>query len=161
MLPAAILVNAINYVQNFGKENKGVKNHGKGSPHPQVWRHVLQSPVQLSQNRLEILVEVDREFLTQALAIVQAHLKAFTDSGPKKAYFHIRQAMVRTTRNESESILKFEIPSLAEDSRKIQMALIYLTETAGGRVLEGTAAPTDHERKMQQHIATLKARVPS
>jgi hypothetical protein len=69
--------------------------------------------------------------------------------------------VVRTTRSESESILKFEVSSLAEDSRKIQMALMYLMEAAGGRVLEGTEAPTDLERKMQQHIATLKARVPS
>jgi hypothetical protein len=64
--------------------------------------------------------------------------------------------MVRTTRSEKESILKFELSQLLTDLKSTQMAILFVLEALDGRVLEGTEAATDLERKLQVHIAELK-----
>ena len=94
--------------------------------------------------------------LLEVIAIVEKHIKGFADSGPKKAYFHIRQAQVRATRDEKKGILKFEVSQLLQNPRETQMAILYLAEALGGSVLEGTEAATDLERKIQNHIDKLK-----
>ena len=156
MLPAILLEPAINAAKDFGQTNKGVKQHGKGSPHPMVWRITLDTIVAAAKAKLETLEAQPREHLNQAICLVEAHLKALVASGPKKAYFHVRQAQVRTTRDETKSILKFEISQLLADPRATQLALLYVMEALQGSVLEGTEAPTDLERKIQTHIDTLK-----
>ena len=87
---------------------------------------------------------------------MEKHIKALADSGPKKAYFHIRQAQVRATRDENKGILKFEVSQLLENPRQVQMAILYLAEALGGSVLEGTEAATDLGCKIQNHIDKLK-----
>ena len=159
MLPAAILSPAITLAKEFGAANKGVKNHGKGSPHPMVWRSVLETLISTIKLKIPSVNETTRANLNQAMTIVEKHLADFIASGPKKSYFHIRQAMVRTTRDEGKSILKFEVSSLLAEPRNVQMALLFLMEGAGGAVLEGTEAPTDLERKVQTHIETLKTKL--
>ena len=131
---------------------QGPETH-KGSPHPQIWRIVLTEMITAAK----ALDTVENEQnLQEAVAIVEKHLKGLADSGPKKAYFHIRQAQVRATRDEKKGILKFEVSQLLESPRSTQMAILYIAETLGGSVLEGTEAATDLERKIQNHIDKLK-----
>jgi hypothetical protein len=63
--------------------------------------------------------------------------------------------MVRATRSQKESIIKFEVSQLLADPRATQMAVLYTLKALEGRVLEGTEAATDLERKIQVHIAEL------
>ena len=152
MLPMELLQSAVDFAKKFGTENKGQK-HNKGSPHPQIWRIVLTEMITAAK----ALDTVENEQnLQEAVAIVEKHFKGLADSGPKKAYFHIRQAQVRATRDEKKGILKFEVSQLLENPRSTQMAILYIAEALGGSVLEGTEAATDLERKIQNHIDKLK-----
>ena len=154
MVPAALVQPAIDFAKEFGKSNKG-KN--AGSPHVQIWRMVFQTVVKTAKGKIESLIECEEKtHLTQATALIESYLQALTASGPKKGYYHVRQCMVRTTRSEKESILKFELSQLATDLRSTQMAILYVLEALDGKVLEGTEAATDLERKLQVHIAELK-----
>ena len=153
MLPMELLQSSVDYAKKFGSENKGQK-HNKGSPHPQIWRIVLTEMITAAK-ALEPVGE-SAQHLQEVVTIVEKHVKGLADSGPKKAYFHIRQAQVRPTRDEKKGILKFEVSQLLENPRMTQMAILFLAEALGGSVLEGTEAPTDLERKIQGHIDKLK-----
>lgn len=153
MLPMELLQSAVDFAKKFGSENKGQK-HNKGSPHPQIWRIVLTEMITAAK-ALEPVGE-SAQHLQEVITIIEKHVKGLADSGPKKAYFHIRQAQVRPTRDEKKGILKFEVSQLLENPRQTQMAILYLAEALGGSVLEGTEAPTDLERKIQGHIDKLK-----
>ena len=159
MMPAQLLAPAIQAAKDFGQSTRGIKNHGRGSPHPMVWRIVLTNMLGQAHKAVESLNPPDKDHLKQATVILDKYLQSFTACGPKKAYMFVRQATVRTTRADDKSILKFEVSSLLENSRDVQLAIIFVAEHIGGSVLEGTEAPTDLERKLQQHIDTLKGKV--
>jgi len=154
MVPAALLQPAIDFAKDFGKNSKG-KN--MGSPHVQIWRIVLKTIITSAKERIASLVDgEEKNHLTQATTVIENHLQALIASGPKKGFYHVRQVMVRATRSEKESILKFEVSQLLADPRSTEMAVLYILEALEGRVLEGTEAATDLERKIQVHIAELK-----
>jgi len=155
MLPMELLQSAVDFAKKFGTENKGQK-HNKGSPHPQIWRIVLSEMVSAAKTLLEKVENEQQQHLQPAISIVEKHIKGLADSGPKKAYFHIRQAQVRATRDENKGISKFEVSQLLVNPREVQMAILYFAEALGGSVLEGTEAATDLERKIQNHIDKLK-----
>ena len=155
MLPASILEPSITAARTFGQENKGIK-HNKGSPHPMIWRITLMNLLGKAHAQAEKLEGDAKKHLIEAITTVDQYYKKFIAHGPKKSYMFIKQCQVRTTRDEAKSILKFETSPMVEDSRTLQMAIIFVIEALGGQVLEGTEASTDLERRLQSHIDVLK-----
>jgi hypothetical protein len=157
-VPIEIVQPSIKAAKEFGVENKG-KQHSKGSPHIHVYRHFLHTIIKEIEKGISDQVSATsqpNQEMAQALFVVKEHYQNFISSGPKKGYYHVRQARARATRNEKIGIFTFELSMLLPDPRSVQLAIIYMIEKLDGEILEGTEAATDLERKCQGHIESLK-----
>ena len=151
LVPLEIAKPAIDTAKKFADKTRGVSKHNLGQPHPQVWRALLNTMITRIQ-----ATTVGQE-LKQYLDVLVHYYGEFTKD-PLRHMCFIKQARVREVK-DGKATVHWSLPTIAENAPEIDRAIMECMVAVGGDVRAGTVAANPMERKLQQDIDSLNARL--